>query len=173
MVTHHELRGYDSPDRWYEVRYGRKKLGEGSQQNVIKAAQEHAAKLASPPSILDLMGGENGFTIKPIVRPDKGEGSSDLERQFLRFDEFNPHVYEMIVKIASALRERGFKRAGMKMIFERMRWLWAMQTKGEDYKLNNNYTAFYARKVMADNPDLKGLFKTRAQKHKKDIDTVG
>jgi hypothetical protein len=26
-VTYHELRGYDSPERWYEARSGRKKLG--------------------------------------------------------------------------------------------------------------------------------------------------
>jgi len=28
VVTYHELRGYDSPSRWYEAHKGRKKIGE-------------------------------------------------------------------------------------------------------------------------------------------------
>lgn len=120
------------------------------------------------PSIFDLIhDGESATILSPIVKPEK-DGSSEtssLERQFLRFDELNPHVNDMIVKIAFELKRRGFKRAGMKMIFERLRWLWAMQTQGEDYKLNNNYTAFYARKVMREHQELEGFFKTRVQRH--------
>lgn len=127
-------------------------------------------KKPKQPSILELIHGEEDHVIQPIVRPEKGEGSSNLERQFLRFHELNPHVYNMIVKIAFELKRRGIKKTGISMIFERMRWLWALQTRGDDYKLNNSYRAFYARKVMAENPELDGMFQTRIQKHKKDPD---
>jgi hypothetical protein len=118
------------------------------------------------PTILEMVheGDELEFVIQPIVQPKRGE-STNLEAQFLRFHEINPHVYDTVVKITAALKERGFRRAGMKMIFERMRWLWAVQTQGDDYKLNNNYTAFYARRVMSEHPELEGFFETRVQRH--------
>lgn len=123
------------------------------------------------PSILEMIHGDDVFVIQPLVKPERGsDGSSDLERQFLRFHELNPHVYETIVKISFALRKRGVPRTGISMIFERMRWLWAVQTRGDDYKLNNNYRAFYARKVMDEHPELEGFFKTRAQTHRRDQD---
>jgi len=121
--------------------------------------------MPTKPSLLEIIHGDH--ELQPIVQPERAESASTLERQFIRFHELNPHVYEQIVQISLALRERGFKKAGMKMIFERLRWLWAMQTKGEDYKLNNNYTAFYARKVMEDHPQLQGFFRTRTQRHEK------
>lgn len=103
--------------------------------------------------------------LQPIhkVEKDSGYARTSTEK-FERFDELNPHVYQMILQVTRQLQAKGFKNAGMKMIFERLRWLWAMQTQGEDYKLNNNYTAFYARKVMRENPDLEGFFKVRAQR---------
>lgn len=37
-VTFHEIRGYDSPSRWYEVYKGRKKVGEfANQEDAIRA----------------------------------------------------------------------------------------------------------------------------------------
>ena len=113
-------------------------------------------------TLLELIHGDK-VTLKPIVRPESA--SSRLEQKFLDFHEANPHIYDIIVQISRGLKAKGFKRAGMKMIFERLRWLWAIQTQGDDYKLNNNYTAFYARKVMSEVPELQGFFKVRTQRH--------
>lgn len=87
-----------------------------------------------------------------------------------RFEEFhqaNPHVYREIVRRSLRLRRRGVKRFGMKAIFEVMRYDYALQTQGDEYKLNNNYTAHYARLVMAEVPELEGLFELREQVSKK------
>lgn len=89
---------------------------------------------------------------------------SRLQRRFESFHRENEHVLDEIIKIARDLKRHGFKKTGMKLIFERLRWLHALKTKGDDeYKLNNNHTAFYARVVMLLCPDLDSFFRTREQ----------
>ncbi len=84
-----------------------------------------------------------------------------IDERFKLFHEQNPHVYERIVSITRDLKLRGWKRAGIAMIFERLRWLYAIQTSGDDYKLNNDFRALYARKVMQEYPEFNGFFATR------------
>lgn len=36
-----------------------------------------------------------------------------------------------------------------------------LQTQGDEYRLNNVYTAFYARLLMDNEPELQGFFETR------------
>ena len=90
--------------------------------------------------------------------------SSDLVEQFALFHCANPAVYRLIRSIAYDLKRRGFKRAGMKAIFEQLRWQFALHTSGDDYKLNNNFPAFYARLLEFREPQLKGFFRTRGQR---------
>jgi hypothetical protein len=92
-----------------------------------------------------------------------GTGGTMAER-FQSFHALNPEVYLAIVEIARDLKGLGFNRGGMKMIFERLRWLHAIDTKGDDFKLNNNFTAFYARLVMEMEADLAGFFEIREQR---------
>jgi hypothetical protein len=97
-------------------------------------------------------------SVEPIA-PVVLKGSTS--ERFRAFDKANPGVYRLIIKIALDLKAAGFKRAGMKLIFERIRWLYSIQTRGESYKLNNNDTAFYARKAMKEYRELDGFFETR------------
>lgn len=90
--------------------------------------------------------------------------SDDLAEQFALFHFANPAVYRMIRFMALDLKRRGFKRGGMKSIFERLRWEYALHTSGDDYKLNNNFTSFYARLLEFREPQLKGFFRTRSQR---------
>ena len=83
------------------------------------------------------------------------------------FEEFNakhPEVNNQLVNLARQWRKRGRKRLGIKTLFERLRWEWYVSGVQDDcgFKLNNNFTALYARKLMAENPDLEGMFETRA-----------
>jgi hypothetical protein len=80
--------------------------------------------------------------------------------EFLVFHEANPHVYEALKQIAHQVKAAGKPRYGMKALFERLRWISTFETEGDPYKLNNNYTAFYARMLMED-PDFKGFFAVR------------
>jgi hypothetical protein len=100
--------------------------------------------------------------LPPIVAV--GEKSS-MQLRFEAFHLENPHVLYAIVTVAFFLKDKGFKRAGMKMIFERLRWEYAIKTKGEEeYKLNNNYTSYYARLVMCLEPELAGFFRLRGMR---------
>ena len=81
--------------------------------------------------------------------------------RFRRFHAQNPAVYREIVRAARFLKSRGFRHGGMKAIFERIRWHWAVSTRGDAYKLNNDYTAHYARLIMDREPDLAGFFRVR------------
>lgn len=46
--------------------------------------------------------------------------------------------------------------------FEVMRYLATLQSVGEDFKLPNDYTSRFARKAMAEVPELQGFFELRS-----------
>jgi hypothetical protein len=66
-----------------------------------------------------------------------------LEEQFDAFHLANPHVYAALRSLARELKRRGAKKAGISQLFEVLRWQYALQTKGSEYRLNNNYRSFY------------------------------
>jgi len=84
-----------------------------------------------------------------------------IQQKFSRFHQRNPHVYDMIVTISKRMQQSGVNKFGMKGIFEYLRWQYAMQTQGDRYKLNNVFTAMYARMIMEREHGLRGFFETR------------
>jgi hypothetical protein len=87
-----------------------------------------------------------------------------LQAKFEEFDKNNPHVYAELVKLAKRARARGVERLGIKMLWEVLRWQLQVETyhPGADkFRLNNNYHALFARKLMDEYPELRGLFETR------------
>ena len=92
-----------------------------------------------------------------------GLGKPTLSEQFRRFHTDHPEVYEGLVSLARQAKKAG-GRAGIKMIFEVLRWnrlIAGLPDPYEDYKLNNNYHSRYARLMMRREPDLKDFFETR------------
>ena len=86
--------------------------------------------------------------------------TTPLER-FEMFHHANPHVYEKLVEIAFEAHSRGRRHWGIAALFERLRWISQFETTGDPYKLNNDYRAFYARQLMKDHPQFRGLFQVR------------
>lgn len=84
--------------------------------------------------------------------------------RFLRFHVENPHVYIEFEKRALQLINAGRRHFGAKAIFEAMRFEWAATTTDEEFRLNNNYTAFYARIFENKHPEYAGFFEMRTQK---------
>lgn len=85
-----------------------------------------------------------------------------IQERFEIFHAENPHVYEMFIKYARTAKNRGYDKFSAKAIFERLRWYYTFETKSNDeFKLNNDYTALYARKAMKENMDLLRFFETR------------
>lgn len=82
--------------------------------------------------------------------------------KFLVFHSEHPQVYRLFEKFAKQLIENGFKKLGAKMIIERIRW--EMSTKSKDaagFKINNNYTCYYSRLFIKNNPEHSDKFEFR------------
>ena len=85
-----------------------------------------------------------------------------IDERFERFHEANPHVYDNLKLLALQLKRReGKRKVGMKMLFEVLRYEYRLQTRGDKFKLNNDYTSRYSRLLMAQEPELAGFFYTR------------
>lgn len=84
------------------------------------------------------------------------------QANFERFHANNPHVYDALVRLARQWISRfGQKRLGIARLYEAARWEIAFTTDDPEFKINNDHRAFYARLIMANEPDLQGLFNTR------------
>jgi hypothetical protein len=90
------------------------------------------------------------------------EKPSILER-FDKFHTENPQVYRSLVQLARDMRSnRADRKIGMKMLFEVLRWNHFLNTNSDDdFKLCNDFTAPYARLIMAREVDLAGAFNLR------------
>ncbi len=88
-------------------------------------------------------------------------GKKSIEDRWLEFHNTNPHIGPMLVDKALQLKRSGVKRWGIKNLWEVMRYDYRIRTGGKTYKLNNDYTALYARWVMDCEPELEGFFETR------------
>lgn len=97
---------------------------------------------------------------------DVGPTRNDLKAQ--AFHSANPHVMERLVEIAFDMRARKIERVSIKLLFERLRWINVVKTKGDQYRLNNSFTAWYAREIMRRHPALAAMFVTRATPHNAD-----
>jgi hypothetical protein len=99
-----------------------------------------------------------GQPIAPSVGPPPGS----IQERFEQFHEANPHVLESLVALADEWsRETGGARCGIGMLYETLRFRRGLVTRGEDFKLNNNYRSRYVRLIVEERPDLAGLFETR------------
>jgi len=89
---------------------------------------------------------------------DKG-----IAERFQIFHRDNPHIYQRIVDIAFEMRQRGVKKMGIALIFERLRWLHFIEVNNTDggFKLSNDYRAEFARLIMQQEPGLEEFFEIR------------
>ena len=84
-----------------------------------------------------------------------------LVQKFKEYHDKNPQVFEMFKRFSQEAKQAGFKKFSAKAVFERMRWYTDIETKGEPFKLSNNYHAYYARKLMEEVPEFDGFFRTK------------
>jgi hypothetical protein len=100
------------------------------------------------------------FDLRPVVavQHDKDD---DLDTRFRRWLAANPHVLDLFVELATQLQRAGRHHYGAKAIVEEMRWLYATQTTGSVFKLDNNMTSRLARAAVARQPVLTAMFEFR------------
>jgi len=86
-----------------------------------------------------------------------------FEADFLKYHRDNPHIYEAFKKFTVKAINKGHKRWSAEAIFNVMRWETEI-TGNDEFKINNNYKALYARMFMRDFPEVKGFFAIRKSK---------
>lgn len=81
---------------------------------------------------------------------------------FIDFHSKNRHILGLYIRFASELKLAGHEKASAGLITERIRWEAAVTTYGAEFKfkINNNFTAHYAR-ILNGMPEFRGMFATR------------
>jgi hypothetical protein len=83
---------------------------------------------------------------------------------FMLYDQANPGVWTAFVKFAFEMAQKR-KRLSAQLIIERIRWEVAIQTNPVDqFRINNNYAAYYARKFEMFFPGFNGRFEMRVSR---------
>lgn len=88
-----------------------------------------------------------------------------IEERCADFDAAHPEVYAEIRRLALAAYRAGRRRIGIGQLVEVVRWNLATDAADEDgYKVNNDYRAAWARRLVAEHPELAPLFELRARR---------
>ena len=114
---------------------------------------------------LDMFGGGSRAD---AVRPKRGLKIADRPSIGVRFEAFHkehPDVLEHMMRLCRARTDRGETRIAVKALWEELRSSLAI-THGGKFKLDNSYTALYARKLIELEPALQGVIETRKRKAK-------
>lgn len=93
----------------------------------------------------------------------------NMEAKFAAFDRRNPYIYQLFKKFALQAKRTGIAHYSGWAIMNRIRWHLDIETYDPDpdsaYKINNNYTAFYTRKLNKEMPRMRGFLRTRSSKN--------
>ena len=85
------------------------------------------------------------------------------QQAFADFDQANPHIWDLFVQFSHEIRTN-HSHFSSDAVLHRIRWEVATTTteyESGSYKINNNYSAYYARKLMDADPSFAGFFRTR------------
>jgi hypothetical protein len=86
-----------------------------------------------------------------------------LQRRFADIDRANPNVWSLFVRLTFDRIHRGFRNYSSDAVLHRVRWETAVPLEdGSGFKINNNWSPFYARKFHDAYPQHAGFFRTRA-----------
>jgi len=80
------------------------------------------------------------------------------------FHAKKPEVYTLLVALARNIRRRWPNRkVGIELLINRVRWDFSFDysNSGEDFKINQNFAAYYARLIIKQEPDLQDMFELR------------
>ena len=90
----------------------------------------------------------------------------NLKQKFKIYDATNPQVWEEFEKLADLAVSKGRTVLSARLILEGIRWNTYI-SGNDDYKINNNYHAFYARKWNEKHIHVGAEFRTRTQRYQR------
>jgi hypothetical protein len=87
-----------------------------------------------------------------------------MKAKFAEFHSEHPEVYRWVAQFTFELIHRGYQNYSIDGVLMRVRWEKDINyDTSAGFKINNNYSAFYARMFMEEFPDHEGFFRTRRQ----------
>lgn len=99
---------------------------------------------------------------RPATATPTLPGMRTPAERWRRFHALNPRVYALFAQFAGEARAAGLTRFSADAILHRIRWFVAVETRGDTFKLNNDWAAYYARQLIADDPSFGTFFELRA-----------
>jgi hypothetical protein len=85
-----------------------------------------------------------------------------IAARFAAMDAENPEVWRLFEQFTFYMIHRGFKHYGSDAVLNRVRWETASALDdGTAFKINNNWSAYYARKFHRMHPEHEGFFRCR------------
>ena len=81
------------------------------------------------------------------------------------FDAAHPTIYSLFSALAAELVSHGVRRGSSDEILHQMRWQHKVENRGEEYAVNNSWSAYLARRLIRDQPAFGTFFELRKSKH--------
>ena len=95
---------------------------------------------------------------------DENKLFQERKNQWADFHRENPLIWQYFEKFAFEAIANKRKKISHWLIINRVRWEVYIVTTGEEFKISNNYIAFYARFWQETYPLHKELFNTKHMK---------
>ena len=73
----------------------------------------------------------------------------------------NPHVWELFERFALEAVKSGRKHFSHWLIMNRIRWETSISTTGDDFKIRNDFIAYYARFFMVKHPNIRDFSESK------------
>lgn len=105
---------------------------------------------------------DTALDLAPLVTPDVERDATITER-FAAFHDANPSVLHHLIAVIDEVKQAGGQGYSVKGAYEVLRWS-SLRTSGLDYKLNNDFTALYARAICDERPDLASMLNLRERR---------
>lgn len=84
-----------------------------------------------------------------------------IRERFEAFHSANPQVFQHFKRFAWEAKRMGRSRWSADAIIQRIRWFICIETAGDDFKVNDHFSAEYARLLIAEEPAFEGFFELR------------
>ena len=119
--------------------------------NTSTERESRSPKGALSPALLETSAHRKNRKARPTI-----------QEKFEKFHAENPQIYRYFVLYARQAKAAGYEHYGCHAIMQRVRWHMEIETRSDDgFKINNDFSSRYARRIMEQEPDLKGFFVTR------------
>lgn len=84
-----------------------------------------------------------------------------LQQKFDAWIEANPNFWRMFCEFTFELTRANIHKSSAWLVCNRIRWETALITRGNPYKISNDFIALLSRKFMQEFPEHQGFFQTK------------